>query len=616
MNHTPPALPRRVRKTVRVGVTGHRGLSSTDRAEIKVRTFEILRRIRKAVEGCDPLPGCPELFEKEILATVVSPLADGADQIVAEIALDLGYELQSPLPFPADEYRKDFDASPEALARFRSLIARATAVLELCGTRENAGAAYEAVGRVVLEHADILLAVWDGGDPEGVGGTGQIVREALAARIPVIVVSPDDPGVFHLRISTRANEVTECPPGELEERLLDILFPARDGGSSSAYPEEHYRKQQKEYASFCAEKEIGKRWGRRLIIGRAWGAAWGRFTAPFREGVWREPEPAVLPDQPQNKRGDIDRYRAFLAGHYSWASRLAIHYADLYRSSFLMNYLLGAAAVTLVLLANFIHSHEVLFLLLELVCIATILLVQRVGRRRRWHLKAVDYRILAELFRQMRYLGPLATSIPFTRLPAHARIQGDLTGTWMNWHFRSVLREAGMVSVSLTSDYRRACREMLYREWLEPQKLYHSSIRKNHERLRACLERGGAALFLVTLVACVFHLIAHPVSRALHVELYRFLLPLLTILAASLPAWAAAFHGIESQGELERLTGRSESMEYRLEELLNGFPPPGEGDEAPSYADLLQWAREAAEEMLQEVIDWRVFYRAHGIPTA
>ena len=35
----------------------------------------------------------------------VSPIADGADQIAAEVALELGWELQAILPFGRDYYR-------------------------------------------------------------------------------------------------------------------------------------------------------------------------------------------------------------------------------------------------------------------------------------------------------------------------------------------------------------------------------------------------------------------------------------------------------------------------------------------------------------------------------
>ena len=68
----------------------------------------------------------------------LSPLARGADRLAAEIALDLGYELNVPMPFPQAEYEKDFTgidptkepyapelSADEDLAEFRALLQRA-----------------------------------------------------------------------------------------------------------------------------------------------------------------------------------------------------------------------------------------------------------------------------------------------------------------------------------------------------------------------------------------------------------------------------------------------------------------------------------------------------------
>ena len=46
---------------------------------------------------------------------LISPLAEGADQLVAEVATDLDIPLIVPLPMEISEYEKDF-ASEEGLA--------------------------------------------------------------------------------------------------------------------------------------------------------------------------------------------------------------------------------------------------------------------------------------------------------------------------------------------------------------------------------------------------------------------------------------------------------------------------------------------------------------------
>jgi len=45
--------------------------------------------------------------------------------------------------------------------------------------------------RVMLERADMLLAVWDGKPARGYGGTADVVQLARDMRKPVVVVWPE-----------------------------------------------------------------------------------------------------------------------------------------------------------------------------------------------------------------------------------------------------------------------------------------------------------------------------------------------------------------------------------------------------------------------------------------
>lgn len=58
---------------------------------------------------------------------VLSPLAEGGDQMVAEEALALGARLIAPLPLPRDLYIEDFH-HPEAHVSFDALCARARVI--------------------------------------------------------------------------------------------------------------------------------------------------------------------------------------------------------------------------------------------------------------------------------------------------------------------------------------------------------------------------------------------------------------------------------------------------------------------------------------------------------
>jgi hypothetical protein len=155
--------------TVKIGVTGHRFLAELEKLEAAAR---------KAVSMIE------QAFAGRRLV-VVSPLAEGADRLVARVVLEReGAGLIVPLPLPVEDYMQDF-GTEESKAEFRELLARAEEVVELpaAPTRD---AAYEQVGEWVLEHSDALVAIWDGQGAQGQGGTAEIVYRALGKGMPVL----------------------------------------------------------------------------------------------------------------------------------------------------------------------------------------------------------------------------------------------------------------------------------------------------------------------------------------------------------------------------------------------------------------------------------------------
>ncbi len=126
----------------------------------------------------------------------ISPLAEGVDRIFAEEAQELGWPLICPLPFPIEEYGKDFEPSvalePNSLSRFHNLHGRAASIIELSGDRHDLLEAYAACGRYVLDHCDLLIAVWDG-QPGEHGGTAELVELAIAANKPLIHIHSTPP---------------------------------------------------------------------------------------------------------------------------------------------------------------------------------------------------------------------------------------------------------------------------------------------------------------------------------------------------------------------------------------------------------------------------------------
>jgi len=110
----------------------------------------------------------------------VSNLACGADMIFIEEAFNKNCKIKIILPFQIDEYEKDFDS--ESLIVFRVLISKIKcntyAILSSTSNFDRI-LAYQAAGRSLIMESDAILAVWDGEEGKGLGGTKDQIDYAI-----------------------------------------------------------------------------------------------------------------------------------------------------------------------------------------------------------------------------------------------------------------------------------------------------------------------------------------------------------------------------------------------------------------------------------------------------
>jgi hypothetical protein len=155
-----------------VAVTGHRDLLPAEIPGIRERVRAFLCAMRDAYPGR--------------IVAVMSPLAEGADRLVAEEAIALGLPLHVPLPMPRALYVLDFKM-PASVEQFERLCAAAVEVYELPLTPGNTVASirepgknrarqYAQAGVFLCAHCHVLLALWDGNESHQLGGTSQVVR--------------------------------------------------------------------------------------------------------------------------------------------------------------------------------------------------------------------------------------------------------------------------------------------------------------------------------------------------------------------------------------------------------------------------------------------------------
>ena len=152
---------------ITIAISGHRILSEIDK--INTALDLVLKNIKLAFP------------DKSY--TLLSQLAEGADRLAAISALKQDIHLVVPLPLAKADYLTDF-SNGESKLIFENLLARAQTVLAPppAATRN---AAYLAVGTFMLEHCDVLIAIWDGQGAQGQGGTGEIVLLSRQRGLPL-----------------------------------------------------------------------------------------------------------------------------------------------------------------------------------------------------------------------------------------------------------------------------------------------------------------------------------------------------------------------------------------------------------------------------------------------
>jgi hypothetical protein len=182
-----------------VGVTGHRAGAFTAPLVRTLRptVYTVFRQLRDAAlklqEAEDAL--CSATAAELRLHT---PLATGADQIAAICARSSGYFVRALLPFEPSEYRKDFALGDE-LDGFEQALAAADEIVALSGDRADLEGAYVQVGESLVTTADLMIAIWDGEQGRGPGGTAHVVELALQNSVPVIHLDID-PGSDKVRL--------------------------------------------------------------------------------------------------------------------------------------------------------------------------------------------------------------------------------------------------------------------------------------------------------------------------------------------------------------------------------------------------------------------------------
>jgi len=411
-----------------VGLTAHRDLRPEQEPALRTQARAFFQELRTTY------PDLP--------LQLISALAAGGDQLVAEEALALGVELIAPLPMAQEEYERDFP-EPEALARFRHLLARARVrelplapgnTLEAIRERGEArNRQYAQLGMFVSSHCQLLLALWDGRFSKATGGTAQVVEFHMLNHMPGFSVEEAAPNlladdesdlVFHIPCARAiAATAEEAPMPGARTRWLTA-----EGELDGAQPlPMHYRRVFGQMQSFNRDL---RKYSARI---EATGLSLFDQDCPAPPAAVRE----------------IDRL--FRAGDW-----LAVHFRRRVRLSLLTTHALAALMGLCFILFSDPNSNRV-YLAAFLALFAIGVAVKVVGRLREWQRKYLDYRGLAEGLRVQLYWRMAGVDTPPNSTLGYDSFlqKQDVDLSWIRHAMRStsLLRDEGFVASEAWLDW-------------------------------------------------------------------------------------------------------------------------------------------------------------------
>lgn len=426
----------RIPARVVIGVTGHRNL---------VVHPELLEGIHSAIARIRQM--LPRLPNTPVALSVLTPLAEGADRLVAREVLGLpGSMMEAILPMGKNEYLNDFQTT-QSRAEFAELLSKATTVRRIAFNGSPAES-YEEVGRYVVDQCDVLIALWDGSHARGQGGTAEVVQYARDSGCPL----------FWVHTEHRGQVMVEKGRGIDARPFHDI---------------DAYNSEQIDTAKLDAS------------LRRQHGALVSQVD---KSGLSLE---LVLPT--------LD----YFGGYLVRADTLASRYQQRYQRAGTTVYVLAAAAVILAATQIIFLSDSPRILIGEVAFMIAVLGIVWVGRARRWHEKWLDYRFLAERFRSAGFMAACDIDVATLRPPRHLSLAYS-SHDWMVAAFSSVWNRRP-ISRGRDSPPVESLKSLLFKAWIEDQIGYQDKVGRRQHGQHQLMSRATDTLFGLTLLAAILH---------------------------------------------------------------------------------------------------------------
>ena len=356
-----------------IGVTGHRDLLADEIPALKKIVREFFLQLMDSFPGLD--------------LQLITPLAEGSDRLVADVAQELDIELIVPLPMLQAEYEKDF-SSAAAVSSFRESLGHARVISlrtlpEVAGqvvTHEDRDRQYAQLGIFISNHSQVLLALWDGKPSTAIGGTASVVNYHLTAVMPGYAVAEESPNLLADNENDLAYHIT-CSRDRSDGQPRDDLQPLQASWITAHYGLESGQQIPLDYQVMLHRLED-----------------FGRDQAKYQAEIDQEGVD-LLADAPGLK---YPAGSEVISERHRVADWLAIHFQK--RISF---GLIGIHMIAVMIGVIFIVYSEFdgLDFLVNFFLLAFLagFIIFKIGESRQWHRKHLDYRALAEGLRVQFY---------------------------------------------------------------------------------------------------------------------------------------------------------------------------------------------------------------------
>ncbi|MCD4696005.1 MAG: hypothetical protein K8S16_07165 [Bacteroidales bacterium] len=522
---------------IRLGVTGHRTLNNESQLKEKVKHI-LETEIFKLFDE-----GSLELIKRTsvtpIAFSIYTALAEGADRLVAEEVLNFDEfsTIEVVLPLTEKDYRKTFINSEDN--QFEELFSKARRPVYLRKydmeidpeiiqnpegiksedkIKESRHKAYKSAGEYVVDHCDVLIAIWDGKESKRKGGTKNIIDYAKKVKRPIIIISANPPNDISI---IRGNGLNAEAIQYIEQfNTIEVL----EGKQNSKIDEKYEQ---------LFDNPEGK-----------------SISSTAKSMIKKHIIPFYLKAS-ENAKKNKKKYKP--AG----------------------NLIIVCSLIAVVSVLAGILYNPILFysFIAEFICLLTIFFVYKyiknIHADRHW----LENRFLAERLRSAWFF--ISSNMEISRIVVppymgHAHKQSD----WMIKVFEEIWNRLPKLPgpiPQLLPEYKN----FIGKYWVDNQKYHHFLKSKKLKKENTFWMNLGWTIFAIALIAAFLHIMEH-LFHIMHIVIKNetaivTIEKILAGLAIILPAIGAAIVGIRTYNETERIESRSHNMAHILENFQTRF---------------------------------------------